>query len=121
MSPNLTPSMRRSATISMLRDTKQWPAGFSWNFEQCSTCAIGLYCKTFENRTPKNVFPSFALNDSNEMWHIMNTLGLPDLWTAFHIFGYSYPCPFNKVTPHMVANRLEMVHKKLEFEEAKQC
>lgn len=36
----------REAFVALLRDPKQWPATFEWDYGACSSCAIGLLAGT---------------------------------------------------------------------------
>jgi hypothetical protein len=36
----LTSNLQNLATV--LRHREMWPEGFEWNYEKCSTCAMGL-------------------------------------------------------------------------------
>jgi hypothetical protein len=105
VSQTLTPSMRRSVLIAALRDPTTWPPGFAWNFWKCSQCAIGLYCQSFEHRTT-----NWA---TEEMQRIAQTLGMTQE-AADHVFGYAYDVGPELVTPAMVADHLEAIHRELE-------
>jgi len=37
--------MTRAEMIELLRNTGDWPEGFTWNYWGCKTCAIGLYAR----------------------------------------------------------------------------
>lgn len=42
LKPAISPQELRTKLIRLLRTPSQWPEGFVWDFEHCSTCAIGL-------------------------------------------------------------------------------
>jgi len=91
MSTELTPSMRRSALISLLRDRSRWPKDFKWDFACGHSCAIGLGERVGLIRSIFTLLPD---------------LGLPDGITAFKRSGYPGFETWD-VTPEMVADHLE--------------
>lgn len=105
MTTEMTPAMRRSVLIATLRDKTLWPKGFEWNYASRSTCAIGLTEKLWPNIhirihwfTP---CPEFGLSDGE----VNQVFG-----------GLYYTPPFMRdtpVTPEMVADRLEAIHRSL--------
>ena len=99
MTTEMTPAMRRSALISLLRDKSMWPKGFLWNFYECQQCAMGLFWE--------------ALGGKDERDFCAAQLGLP-FGLARDIFCCGYPNANNNMpTPSEVADKLEAVHNRI--------
>ena len=99
MTTEMTPAMRRSALISLLRDKSMWPEGFLWNFYDCQRCAMGLFWE--------------ALGGKDEGDFCAAQLGLP-FGLAVDIFCWGYPNANNNMpTPSEVADKLEAVHNRI--------
>lgn len=107
MSTELTPSKRRSILIATLRDKRLWPSGFSWNFQTCTTCAIGLFeqmfsreevCNEYRGMEKMLALPEMDFNETFCLAFSSKTYGTTD---------------YKKITPAMVADHLETVHKRL--------
>lgn len=112
MSTELTPAMRRSALIALLRDPSMWPEGFIWSYTSCTTCAIGLLSQTLLRgfRAGKLNKP---IGDRIE-GDLTKMLGLsPDeahkiFWRCNDPSNGMYP--LGNVTANMVADALEALH-----------
>lgn len=104
MSRDLTPSMRRSALIAALRDPTTWPEGFAWDFSNCRRCGIGLFIKMLD----PGPYSQITAWDRVEYG-----LGLTQS-QACTVFGRAYQIADSQVTPAMVADRLEQIHRELE-------
>lgn len=112
MSKPITPAMRRSVLISVLRDESLWSEGFEWYFDSCQSCAMGLL----------DVIFGLGLKDKLQGQHSIlkdylevtgHTLDL-DWETARKVFGS--PDAYEDedttcITPKMVADMLEKEHK----------
>lgn len=105
-----TEQKNRLTLIALLRDQSKWPAGFAWNFQSCSTCAIGLAFKTH----------AIGMIDEGRQY-IEPVLGLTqrqgiDIFAPHTLPGglaEGYGLPRREVTPEMVADKLEAVHLRL--------
>ena len=40
------------ALAFMLRHREMWPGGFEWNYNECSTCAVGMARRLWESSIP---------------------------------------------------------------------
>lgn len=102
MTTEMTPAMRRSVLIATLRDRTLWPKDFEWNYAHRCSCAIGLTEKLW----PKINIRIYWFTPCPE-------LGLSD-GQVNQVFGLLY-YPFTRapVTPEMVADRLEEIHRSL--------
>lgn len=109
----LTPAMRRSALITILRDKTMWPKKFRWDFMGCHSCARGL------------AHLLLGLSDVHDNGQLRDMFGLTED-EAMSVFAYSYwrgPSDAaysyegkewgDSVTPKMVADKLETLHNKL--------
>ena len=116
MTQTLTPSMRRSVLIAALRDPGIWPRDFKWHFGSCTSCAMGLLAAlTRDENAP--IFYVTAVD-----W-AADRLGLPrlaanDLFNPLqeasrNRFGYQFT-HLSQITPDMVADRLQAIHRELE-------
>jgi hypothetical protein len=100
MSKELTPAMRRSVLIAALRDEEMWPDGFVWEYNNCDRCASGMYQKLYA----PGIHSYYSVGDD---------LGLNET-QARHVFnGRWLPVCRSAVTPAMVADRLESIHREL--------
>lgn len=99
MTTELTPTMRRSILIATLRDKTLWPKDFVWNYAHRCTCAIGLAERVFGQR----LHVSYSMPCSE--------LGL-EPGQSMNLFNNGYGHQGN-VTPEMVADRLEEMHRSL--------
>lgn len=100
MTTEMTPAMRRSILIATLRDRTLWPKGFEWNYAHRYSCAMGL-----AERLWKEIKLSIY-------WCMpCPALGLSDEQVN-HVFGGRYEAA-TSVTPEMVADRLEEMHRSL--------
>ena len=95
----------RLALIALLRDRASWPPHFQWNFNNCSTCAIGLAFKTkivgMEDLGRQYLDPLLGLTDQQGR-EVFAPMGQE-----------TYGMPRFQVTPEMVADHLETVHARL--------
>lgn len=117
MSKELTPAMRRSVLIAALRDEKLWPSEFKWAFNHCDHCAMGLYFGMMNVPAP-----SGGTHAHKEA--IGEVLGLSDRQVT-EVFDTPAYAPTNElwfdtvdeaylaVTPAMVADRLEAIHREI--------
>lgn len=105
-----TEQKNRLTLIALLRDQSNWPPGFEWNFQRCSTCAIGLAFRT----------KAVAMIDEGRQY-LEPVLGLTKA-QGIEIFApdempdgtaKGYGMPRYEVTPEMVADRLEAAHYHL--------
>src|SRR5262245_54349635 len=101
MSRELTPSMRRSILIAVLRDNSLWPDGFEFDYEDCQHCASGLYRALYAPGT-------------SSFYEVGRQLGLShdqtvDVFNGCEMRMHSLTVS-GRVTPEMVANRLEQIH-----------
>lgn len=97
MSTEITPVMRRSVLIATLRDKTLWPEGFEWNYVRRCQCAIGLSAKLFGREFDISwgkPCPEFGLS-GDQVDDLFNGWGMRQ----------------DMVTPTMVANRLEKMHR----------
>lgn len=100
MTTELTPAMRRSILIATLRDKTLWPDGFEWNYARHDTCAIGLSERLFQRE-----FKVRWRNPCHE-------LGLSADQNTYLFNGWGFQGQAS-VTPEMVADRLEEMHRSL--------
>lgn len=103
MTTEMTPAMRRSILIATLRDKTLWPKHFEWNYHLRCSCAMGL-----AERLWKEIKPFFWWGTP------CPELGLSDEQVN-HVFGGRYEAATGQasVTPEMVADRLEEMHRSL--------
>lgn len=96
MSDEPTPQQfeNRRILIAALRDRSKWPKGFKWDFERCSTCAIGLSRRL--GLASKVSWAPFAMTKAFAIPAAMFQSAF--LWSGG---------PEVEVTPEMVADRLE--------------
>lgn len=73
----------RAAFVALLRDSKQWPATFEWDYSACSSCAIGLLAGTLLPGTDSNILA--LTHYGREPNNLFDFLGL-DYGTAWSIF-----------------------------------
>jgi len=96
--------------IYMLRHPEEWPEGFTWYYNSCSQCAMGLAHTLWRDRVP---FPLMANAD-----YVGRIFGLShhQVNRAFLGNAFRTKCDpqsniehieFGKVTPDMVADELE--------------
>lgn len=107
MSTQLTPAMRRSALIAALRDPNLRPDGFEWDFTDCRSCAVGMF---------QRLMPAVQrTNDEATDTFMARALGMSeaDAHSTFVSAWPAYRCSHTSVTPSMVADRLERLHKEL--------
>jgi hypothetical protein len=100
----LTPAMRRSALISLLRDDSMWPDGFRWDFRDCGTCAIGM----LQEAMPGLAWETMTDQDVN----MSRALGITRA-AAYDIFIAHHGMESHEITPEMVADRLEHLHREM--------
>jgi hypothetical protein len=107
MSTELTPSMRRSVLIAALRDEQLWPKGFRWNYDFCKTCAAGL---------AERIGLCVGEDEASINWAVPVTkaLGLRPDQGARVFYSTHGVLRLSEVTPAMVADRLETIHRELE-------
>ena len=79
-----------------LRHKELWPADFTWNFNMCETCAIGLAHRLW----PQHIEKPHA-------GFMAQAFGI-DAVSARQIFGNGY-YSISPVTPEMVADRLDAI------------
>lgn len=113
MSGEITPAMRRADLIDMLRDRTRWPEGFVWEFSNCHRCGMGLLLEKY----------GYGPVEVGTQARIAELLGLSLLQVAavFTIPSRGFENPHERlaamalVTPEMVADRLEVVHRQIGF------
>ena len=88
--------MTRAELIALLRNTADWPEDFTWFYNDCRTCAIGLHAKVDGHLDPEKIECDDAMKEA---------LGLGDM-TFSRIF-YDMCGGSGHVTPRMVADALE--------------
>ncbi len=71
----------------LLRHKEEWPEGFVWGFGSCSTCAMGVADKTW-----------------GSFWDTPGSIQIAA--TGAFAVG-TYGLPSSRVTPEMVANRID--------------
>ena len=97
--------MRRLKLIAALRDPSMWPEGFRWRFFHCESCGVGLLQQALCVPRP---------GDINTDEFMSKALGISVKQAQMFIS----PCVYGvrdhaSVTPAMVADRLEAVHRTL--------
>jgi hypothetical protein len=100
----LTPAMRRSALIALLRDRSMWPPDFRWSFRDCRTCAIGM----LREAMPGMKWDIVKDQDVN----MARELGISRS-AAYDIFIAHHGMESREITPEMVADRLEHLHREM--------
>ncbi len=112
-----TPETRRARLIELLRDRSSWPPNFAWNFQNCSTCALGLAWETICVGAPhsgrNHIDPLLGLSYAESGPVFAPT-------TLLDGTAEGYGIPRYLVTPEMVADRLEALHNRIALREAAQ-
>jgi hypothetical protein len=96
--------MRRSVLIAALRDPEMWPEDFYWNFQVCTTCGAGLAKRL-----------GLAQQEGmSEGWlpPVRDALGLTQE-QALEVFVRDAFKVGSHITPNIVADRLEKIHRVL--------
>lgn len=100
MTTAITPAMRRSILIATLRDKTLWPKGFEWNYTRRETCAVGLAERLFGTEDMfiswRQPYTPFGLSGEQAF----------DVFIGVGLYQHL-------VTPEMVADRLEEMHRSL--------
>lgn len=100
-SPVLDPSLRNLAYI--LRHREWWPEGFEWNYQHCSTCAIGLSDKLWGVRPYK--LDDGALPELSQSYH--DIFADSDTKRTFWDRVFLRELKFHQVTPEQVADQID--------------
>jgi hypothetical protein len=105
VSQTLTPSMRRSILIAALRD-EALQDGHKWNFCHFPGCAVGLADRLF----------NLSMIPKDGRTKVENPLDIMEQYFGvWEPFGCdAYPVADEHVTPAMVADHLEAIHRELE-------
>lgn len=91
--------------IYALRHKETWPEGFRWNFASCHTCAMGLRYELWgapnKERRPTT---GFAWIDNTVDALNMNRDAAMVIFGTVECYASA---PLNRITPEMVADKLE--------------
>lgn len=126
MTTTITPAMRRSILIATLRDKTLWPEGFKWDFSNCDHCAMGMLLSQ-TNQDHRIVYAPVTYQaktgellglNTRQVKDIFSTpvnAATPELSEAYHITTWEAHRhkTWTDVTPAMVADRLEEMHRSL--------
>lgn len=107
-SPIAEPSLKNLSYV--LRHKELWPEGFTWYFNSCSTCAIGL-CHKLYGMMPEEIEPKLVgkgFENKDDHYHLF--VSTSDL-VPFKLFGV---IPFgstreynSNIQPEHVADRID--------------
>lgn len=106
-----------------LRHPETWPEGFVWDFNECSSCAMGLahalwngpevpdeFGRTETNRTYCSQTArmlGMPLTDVEDIFLDNEWTRQPKTFLGFIPAGKTDPVPFEDVTPEMVADAID--------------
>ena len=80
-----------------LRHREAWPAGFVWDYNRCSKCAMGLIHELWNN------------GEAASLGATASIVKLP-YYVAFNVFltaNEAWSCSMSDVTPEMVADLID--------------
>lgn len=98
------PDLRKPSLAGLsylLRHRELWPAGFSWNFSGCHSCAMGLAHRTWANSLWRRFTTGLRYPDAPSMQRVF---GISE-HNTLQFFYYGYDTA--SVTPEMVADKID--------------
>lgn len=100
------PSLQRLSYL--LRHKELWPEGFTWDFSDCSKCAMGLALAVWNLRPSEVYRGTTLLQPSNSSCSdIMQKTFNMSLQEVNKLFFGGYDKDAKKITPKIIAKRID--------------